>query len=402
MNRLYNITLLIFLSFSVYGQNADTIQTNSNLATSSTANQERVEIKSDLGLVTTFLNNALLSNDYWTDRILQDQVDNLGNRNRLGAFSKSTAYYHTGNTSGLYFGVSYKNITGLVSQKEPVEVVLRGNKNVPTILIENRNAFERIGMAGLTIGKERYDSSKHMTFSYGLTLLQRQFYSKFTATDGMFITDSSGEQITVSNANAVYAQELAGNLESFGLGLQMRLEKDLINNDRWTFSISDLGIIRSSNYRVSTMKSGFTFDGFDVSSQVSSAGGIEVKDSVNQNYFETDTTSKLNLAPFETSFRYIKSLGASNFVDSKISYLYFAGYYPLLETSYLQKFKSSQASWSVGARIGGFGSYGLLLGAVLPINNKHLIRLNVAGLESMASNNLPVYWYGQCSLRILI
>lgn len=400
MNRLYKLAFLFLVYTTASGQSIDSSKNESYIMYSDLLVTKSIHINGQVGFVTTFVNNALIRNDFWSDDIILDQINSLGQTNRLGAFVDGDITYMTGNKKGLYFGIGYKNIVAATSQKELIELAFRGNSNLPSIKLEQKNAFEQTGIASISIGRAIYDSASKTQIAFGFDIYAQQQHTKIVGRDGLFQTDSAGESLTVSDADIVLTQNLVDPFKSLGIGVDFEIKQQIKNRDYWSFSVSDLGIIRSSEVRSAIMLSDFDFDGFDVSSQINSAGGIQIQDSFNQNYFNTDTTTEMRLVPFRTSFRYIKSLGIINSFESRLSYLYFTGYYPLLEASYQQQFKSKSAGWRIGARIGGFGSYGLNLGINLPFGTGHSFKLDVAGLESMASNNLPINWYSKFGLII--
>ncbi len=399
MNKLYKLTLLFLVYSNAVGQTLDPAYNSDNYHFEDLAVTKSLELDGDLGFTTTFVNNALIKNDYWSDDVVLNQINSLGQTNRLGGFIHTGITYNTGNTNGLYIGANYNTMLGVTSQKELIELALRGNQNQPTIDLVQKNAFEQMSYGSVSIGRVRYDSAKSTQIRYGLDFYSQQQFVKVVGNQGRFETDSSGEKLTVTDADVVVTQNLSNPFTSFGVGIDFEISR-LFANDCWSFSLLDLGVIRSSEMRTATMLSNFVFDGFDVSSQVNSAGGIQIQDSFNQNFFETDTTSKIRLVPFQTCLQHVKVLGTNNSIDSRLTYIYFSGYYPLLETTYQQQFKAKSALWRVGARLGGFGVYGVQFGTVLPFGNGHSFKLDVVGLESMASSNLPVNWFGRFGLSI--
>ncbi|MFT5722897.1 MAG: hypothetical protein ACI9JN_000002 [Bacteroidia bacterium] len=398
MNRLYNLALLIVFSFSLSAQTMDSTVSWSGPNDYLFDNSKKLVLSSDAGLVSSFLINSLIFQDFWTDDIIQNQSNALSSSNRLGGFINTGATFYSGKKQGLYFGINHNAITGLSSQKDVVKMVLRGNHDFPSLSLDQNNKFESQRYSALTIGLSEFDSSSKTKMSFGFSLLFGHQYAMIEGSSGLFVTDSSGEEITVTGADLVIQEDLSNFFGTIGAGFNFQVVQQRPNSDVWSFQVSDFGFIQSSNIKTSTLLKDFTFDGFDVSSQINSSGGLKIKDSVDQNYLDIDTSSGTRLAPFQTAFRFIKSLGNSNQLDTRISYLYFSGYYPLLESNYQQQIKGKKGSWRIGARLGGFGAYGINFGAVLPFSSRHLLMIDVTGLESMASNNLPVYWYGKLGL----
>ncbi|MFT5512344.1 MAG: hypothetical protein ACI8SE_000742 [Bacteroidia bacterium] len=398
MNRLFNLGVCLLVFYNSVAQNTDSsdVSVGQLLALRPT---EKLKIDGDIGLITTFLNNSLISNNYWTDDLILNQVNNLNDVNRFGAFGGLSTIYYSGKPSGLFYGLGYKNLNGGTSQKSILEAILKGNQNQPSIVLDRRNGFEQIGYGYVSLGREVFDTIKNRRIAVALNLYARQQYTKFLGTSGSFEVDSSGEFLDVRDADVLVLQDLSNPFESFGIGITMSYTQS-VNDDLWSFKVEDFGVIRSSNMRTAMLNSSFTFDGFDVSSQIDNAGSLQLQDSLNQNFFETDTSSDLRLMPFETSVQLLKSLGNNNILDASLSYVNLVGFYPLLEAVYQQPFKGSKANWRVGAQVGGFGNCGVNLGGEFPFGLGHIFTLNVAGLESLSSDNLPVYMYGKMGLKI--
>lgn len=398
MNKLYKLTFLFLVSSTCAAQQNDS--TYQPWYASSFASEPSIRLEGELGLVTSFLNNTLIKNDYWSDEMILNQVNNLGQHNRLGGIVHSTMTYHTGGSSNLFYTLHYKNITGFTGQKELINLALKGNAKQPVLDFEQKNGFQQQSFGSVGIGKSFHDSVRRTRMNVGISLYFEQAFNKISANRGRFETDSSGESVMVSNADVHLMRSLDNAFSSPGLGINFVFTHLNKSNTQFHFRLKDFGVVRNTQYNSAQMIPAFVFSGFDVSSHVNSAGSINIQDSIIQNYFTSDTTSTLRLLPFETSVAIVKPLGVNNTVETKFSYLYFTGNFPLLESNYEQLFKSSNASWRVGARLGGFGWYGINLGLKLPFGMGHQFAVDVTGIESMVSSNVPVNWTGRFGLLI--
>ena len=397
MNRLYNLVVLILLYGTCFGQEGDSVIQNTTFQKEISIDKKLVVVGNG-GVITSFLNNSLVKENHWTDEIIQNQINALGSNNRFGAYAAFDAAYHIGD--GTFFGAGYQNIIGATTQKSIFQLILEGNKNQPNITLDQHNGFEQIGFAFVTVGKEFVDSSAQRKTSFGVNLYGRQNYSKYSADGGTFDLDSAGESIQVNDAALSISQDISDPFNTFGIGASFKMNQ-IVDENLISFEINNLGVFFGSNIRSAQMIEAYTFDGFNLSSQINNAGGVTLQDSVNNNYFETDTSSAVQLLPFSTRFAISKPLGNRNSFRAEIHYLYFTGYYPLLKAEYHQHFKGKNASWNVGARVGGFGNYALSLGSYIPLG-KHTLTAQIAGLESMVSENLPVNWYGKIGFKIML
>ncbi len=397
MNRLYNLAGLVLFFGTSFGQDIDSI-------TQKTPFQQEMSIDKQLvvlgngSIVTSFLHNSLVRENHWTDEIVQNQINALSNQNRFGAQTAFDVKYHTGD--GTYFGAGYQNIIGGIAQKSIFQLVLEGNQNQPNITLDQNNGFEQIGFAYLSFGKAFKDTAAQRKTSFGVSLYGRQNYSKYTASSGTFDLDSAGESIQVNNADIAISQDISDPFNTFGLGASFKIDQ-IINENLISFEIQNLGVFFGSKTRSAQMLSAYSFDGFNLSSQINNAGSVRLQDSINNNYFTTDTSSAVQLLPFSTSVAVNKPLGNRNNFRAELHYVYFTGYYPLLKAEYHQHFKGKSASWNVGARVGGFGNYAISLGTHIPLS-KHTLTAQIAGLESMISENLPVNWYAQVGLKVML
>lgn len=396
MNKLYNLSVLLLVFGTAYGQDIDSSAVEYSFHQHLSIDK-KIVVTGEGGFMTSFLNNTLVKENYWTDEIIQNQINNLGDANRFGAYGDFNAAYHSG--KGLIYGAGYLNIVGGLLQKQLLQIALEGNQSQPIITLENNNGLEQLGLGYISIGKEKIDSAKSTRMFYSLKLYSRQQYSKVSATSGKFELDSAGESINVSDANVAVTQGLSDPFTSFGLGIGFGFEKPY-RDGLITFSFDNLGLLLGRQTRSAQMHSNFVFDGFDLSSQINQAGAIAIQDSLNNQFFDVDTSSAVQLLPMIFQLGYDKPLGNQNLLHVELRHLYFTGYYPLVKAEYHQKFKGKSAAWNIGTRIGGFGNYGLSFGAKLPINNKHQFTIQVAGVESMVSSNLPVNWYGRFGLSI--
>ena len=323
MNKLYNLSFLLLVFGASYGQDIDSsIQENSFYQDPTI--EKKIVFSGEGGLMTSFLNNTLVKENHWTDEIIQNQINNLGGTNRFGVYGDLNAAYHTGN--GLVFGAGYLNMVGGLLQKQLVQIALEGNQSQPIITLENNNGLEQLGLAYVSIGKEKIDSARNSKMFYSLKLYSRQSYSKLTATSGTFELDSAGESIEVSDANVTVTQDVANPFTTFGLGIGFGFEQPY-KDGLIKFSADNLGLLFGTQTRMAEMHANFVFDGFDLSSQINQAGSVAIQDSLNNQFFNVDTASAIQLLPMIFKFSYEKPLGNQNLLHTELKFIYFTGYF---------------------------------------------------------------------------
>ncbi len=403
MNKLFSLLLLLSLSSAVYSQSNKTIvdvQLGFN-------DSLEVSLVGSAGIVSSFLSNSLVKNDFWTTDIIDEQIQSLNEYNRMGGFitaeikllGKASNILSKTKKHQPIFGIGHQSLTAVKLQKDVLGLGLKGNTAYRNISLETTNKFENQQFSYLKIGLAHLNPTRTSKYEIGLNLITSHKMTSGYAKNGTIQTDSISRNITMNDVELEYYQSTNKPFSDLGLSLFYSYLTRLNNNkDILKISLENVGIMSARNQINRVLTNDVDFNGFDVSENIRNTNSLNLEDSVNQNYFESDSSNSFYITPFHISAQYVYFLNENQAIDGSLSYLNFAGYYPLLEADYCQTFGLKSRSWFIGAKLGGFGTYAMNFGVKLPIGNRGLFSFQLAGLESIASENLAVNWYSNVGL----
>lgn len=401
MNKRYR-AFILFILCAITAHASDTSRFVPSSLAFDYQKSNQIRVTGSYGFQSTFLNKTLLSENNWTDAIKQKQLDQFGNLNRIGLHSNASIYFHgrlvKDKTFTPIIGLFQEQTIGLAFEKPFGEIFLFGNKNVPQIAISKRNGIQNRNEIGAYLGLEKV--SQDQIFEFGLRLSTLQNYTNLVMDNGTITLDSAGEIIDFEDFQLKYYQTTTTGFQNLGLAINVNESKILDNGLRLNLGVENLGVLYLANSVQSVARENFQFDGLDLTNTPIEDNSIDVVDTISNNYAETDTANHYLLSPYFVHASVYKPINEKEGLEAEVDYLNFVGYIPQLKASYVRKINERNGSFTVGVRAGGFTNYGLQLGLNLPFSlNNHLI-VDVTALESLASSNLPINWYGRVSLKI--
>lgn len=355
------------------------------------------------GIITNFLTRAMVTENYWTNDIISKQVEQLTNVNRMGFQFEGEVLIHGRKSISnptkltLLLGLKHNFISAFSANRAVTSTLLEGNKNNRSLNFDQPNKYDQLRISSLNIGGEWLGKDRNSKQQLYVSLVGGHNFTRFVSTGGEVVTDSLGESIRGQNTDISYRQNTSAGIAGFGAALNYRFIKKTPSG-LLGFHFENLGILKWNNTDFYQLKSNFEFSGFDVTQAIKLATEVNFADSLNDAYVTKTNESFTTILPFRAELTHLQAIRQNAAIESKLSYTYFTGYWPLLESSYKQPFSNSAVLWKLGARIGGFGNYGLNMGVDAPIGRKGGIRFDFVALESLISNNLPVYWYGNLGL----
>ncbi|MBO6516037.1 MAG: hypothetical protein JJ975_05760 [Bacteroidia bacterium] len=362
------------------------------------------EISSEGGITSNFLNKDLVTQSYWPSDLVQNQINKLANVNRMGGTYSIDLSLHQRNKrigkSSLspICALSHDFISGMQANTTVVQTLLEGNKANREVLFSENNSYQTLQTTSLGLGVEWMDSLRTTRHQLVLDLIAGHSYLDFYSHGGSLLTDSIGERITGANTNISLEQSSDQSLPGMGLAINYSYSRK-ISRGRIGFDLQNLGVIRWASSKNFSVQPDFVFSGLDVTQAIRTSSSVNVVDSLNNEYLTETTENPMRILPVRVNVDLFYRLKYNAGIETEINYVYFPGYWPMLSTTYQQAFRSKVAVWKVGARIGGFGNYGLNLGIETPIIKRGGLTLDVVALESLVSSNLPVYWYANLGLR---
>ncbi|MFT4521442.1 MAG: hypothetical protein ACI8ZN_000374 [Bacteroidia bacterium] len=404
-------SILIILIASHIGATAQTLQTDALVNDYQhpgrvNVNRGVMTIHSDVGLATSVFSKDMLFENYWSKELLANQMARLSGRNVAGIHSSSSIeLQRLGKKDYSFWGLKLQHdiVLGSRYNSDLLRLAMEGNAaNAQTDLTKALN-FQLIQTSNLELGFEKLNrSGKPSNLYWGIGLVMGHAYSNYQIKTGKLTTNKDGEYIDATDVSFKFQQSSFGVGPSLGAATSFGYKWAQSSQNHLAFRINNVGFVRWQELEtIVNAGSDYHYEGFNLTNVVARGGSVDFQDSLNSQYIITSKNAEIRPTPFSAAFNFNHSLENSNSIDLEMKYFYVPGFLPRLTAQYEQQFAGSSSSrWFVGGVFGGFGNAALIFGTDLKINDSAGIALKVSGIESLASNNLPIYWLGDVSLFI--